>query len=243
MKRKHYRLWQKDWTAGFLIILLFFLLVLLDNPLLEGLERWAYDIGVRVSQRPADADIVLVAIDEKSIDGIGPWPWSGDTHAQLINKLGSAKIVGNTVKFSQSISQAGQQKVRDLRLAFNNSSLKKDALADVKVLQDLITELSRDAIYENVDNTLRVRNLAAYFSQSALSQRLPRDVRGFDVQLKALENSLNLDNLQHSIKQADNVSLAMYLQPGAITGKPNRVLPDGIRVSAPGRVLSNNDGR
>jgi diguanylate cyclase (GGDEF)-like protein/PAS domain S-box-containing protein len=42
--------------------------------------------------RQASGDIVLVAIDPVSIDKIGVWPWSRQTHAELIGKLEGAGV-------------------------------------------------------------------------------------------------------------------------------------------------------
>ena len=41
--------------------------------------------------RQATRDIVIVAIDSRSIEAIGVWPWPRQLHAELIGKLESAK--------------------------------------------------------------------------------------------------------------------------------------------------------
>ena len=42
---------------------------------------------------PGD-DILIVAIDEQSLQALGDWPWPPEYHAQLFERLGEAKAVG-----------------------------------------------------------------------------------------------------------------------------------------------------
>jgi len=39
-------------------------------------------------------DIVIVAIDEPSLQELGPWPWPYDTYVRLLDRLGEAKAIG-----------------------------------------------------------------------------------------------------------------------------------------------------
>ena len=58
---------------------------------LERLEGMMYDLRLRLvgTTKPPDA-IVIAAIDERSIEKLGRWPWGRDTIAQLITKLSDA---------------------------------------------------------------------------------------------------------------------------------------------------------
>lgn len=62
-----------------------------------------YDLGRYLTSKPAPADIVIVAIDEASLDKIGRWPWSRSVHAQLVNKLAAEKplVIGLDIIFSE----------------------------------------------------------------------------------------------------------------------------------------------
>src|SRR3989344_220100 len=53
------------------------------------------------SQKSAPNDIVIIAIDDKSIQKIGRWPWGRKKHAELLDKLGEAppKVVGLDISF------------------------------------------------------------------------------------------------------------------------------------------------
>ena len=93
--------WKKDWFFGLVVSLA--LLVAGGTQLIEGLERFAYDWGVRASARTPSDRISVIAIDKRSIDNIGRWPWSREVHAKMIESLASAKpkVIGYTVFFSE----------------------------------------------------------------------------------------------------------------------------------------------
>jgi len=60
-------------------------------------------LGVRASARTPSDRISVIAIDKRSIDNIGRWPWSREVHAKMIESLASAKVkvIGYTVFFSE----------------------------------------------------------------------------------------------------------------------------------------------
>lgn len=55
-----------------------------------ALEFGAYDRAERASATPSVADIVLVQIDQQSLEQLGPWPWPRSIHAELLTRLQSA---------------------------------------------------------------------------------------------------------------------------------------------------------
>ncbi len=46
-----------------------------------------YDVQSSFIQHPVNDDIVIISVDENSLQALGRWPWSRDIHAALINKL------------------------------------------------------------------------------------------------------------------------------------------------------------
>ena len=78
---------------------------------LNRLELWAYDARVRLFlPRTRDPRIVIVDIDEKSLDAEGQWPWGRDKLAtmtrQMFDKYG-ARVVGFDVAFSEADGSSG----------------------------------------------------------------------------------------------------------------------------------------
>lgn len=99
------------YLLSFFSIALFLLLQLFDPPLLrENLESKTYDLRLQVRNRLRPPlvrpDILVVAVDEKSLAEIGRWPWSRRTMAQLVRKLSAAgpKVIGIDIMFSEKES-------------------------------------------------------------------------------------------------------------------------------------------
>nr|WP_241093702.1 CHASE2 domain-containing protein [Xanthomonas sp.] len=67
----------------------------LDNALYDTLvAHWPY---------PPDSSVVLVAIDDRSLQALGQWPWPRSTHARLLDRLSEAgaKRVALDLVFSE----------------------------------------------------------------------------------------------------------------------------------------------
>ena len=58
------------------------------------LDQTLYDASLTLRQRPAPDDIVIVSIDQQSLDVIGRWPWRRAIHATLLEKLTDAGARG-----------------------------------------------------------------------------------------------------------------------------------------------------
>ena len=54
-------------------------------------DRLVYDGGLSLWTRPAPDEVVIVAIDDASIDAIGRWPWRRSVHATLLERLAQAQ--------------------------------------------------------------------------------------------------------------------------------------------------------
>ncbi len=80
------------------------------------LDHVPYDRMMRAKADMASSEIVVVAIDQRSLQEIGSWPWSRRTHAELIERLtdAGASVIGLNIIFAESsrIDPDG-----DLRLA------------------------------------------------------------------------------------------------------------------------------
>ena len=67
--------WKTAWFIGLVVTLCFVLAA--DTDPLRRLEWKAYDLGMRSSSvRPANENVVVIAIDDASVNKFGPWPWS-----------------------------------------------------------------------------------------------------------------------------------------------------------------------
>lgn len=85
------------------LILTLIATVLAYSGLLVRFDNLHYDLGRYLTFKPAPADVVIVAVDEASLESIGRWPWSRIVHADLLNKLKheQARVVGLDIIFSE----------------------------------------------------------------------------------------------------------------------------------------------
>jgi serine/threonine-protein kinase len=92
--------WKADWFFG-LVIAIVLLVFARVSGFIPGIERWAYDQGVKMSSKAPSDRIAVIAIDDASIANIGRWPWPREVQAKLIDQLSAAKakVIGNTVFF------------------------------------------------------------------------------------------------------------------------------------------------
>lgn len=84
---------------------LFLSLLLSVLSLLNGLGRidyLIYDNLLRTIEHDASPEIVLIAIDDGSLEQLGNWPWPRTTHAQLLDRIAGASAVAFDVIFSEA---------------------------------------------------------------------------------------------------------------------------------------------
>lgn len=95
--------WKSDWFVGLAITLLFCAAYLIGFGPTQSLENTAYDTGVSASVTPADGRIVILDIDDDSIERIGRWPWPRSTVADVIEKLSNAgaRLIGVDIFYSE----------------------------------------------------------------------------------------------------------------------------------------------
>jgi len=95
--------WKSDWVLGLGITLLFCLAYLIGFGPTHSLEQKAYDFGVSASMAPADDRIVILDIDNDSIERIGRWPWPRSVVGDVIQKLSGAdaRLIGVDIFYSE----------------------------------------------------------------------------------------------------------------------------------------------
>lgn len=81
----------RDWLIGeparVGLPLLVLGLALAYSGVVPSLDRWMYDAYVRSAVRVPAQDVAIVAVDARSVEAIGQWPWSRSVHADLVDRL------------------------------------------------------------------------------------------------------------------------------------------------------------
>ncbi len=114
--------WRADWFIG-LVVALALLGFARVSGVMPGLERWAYDLGVRLSTKNPSDRVAVIAIDDQSIANIGRWPWPREVLAKLTDQLAAAKakVIGNTVFFFEPQKDPGLQYVERMLDLYNKA--------------------------------------------------------------------------------------------------------------------------
>jgi len=104
--------------VGLLLTGISLIIYFMGFPFLSVMEQKAYDLHFR-SRGPVKpgSDVVIVGIDEKSVDLIGRWPWPRTRIAELVDQLNKygAKVVAFDIVFSEPDESSGSVALRDLQ--------------------------------------------------------------------------------------------------------------------------------
>ncbi len=228
------RFWNTDWFLGLAITTVFVFAA--GTPALQGLERIAYDWGVRSTERQPSDRIAVIAIDDASIANLGRWPWPRDIHADMIRRLAEsgAKVIGETVYFLEPQQDPGMAYIRQLIDFVSNASF-SEVPADIDTLTTLLQARSGDR---------RIKPLLEAFAESSLATRLPRDIDGLKARLIEAEQALDTDSkLSAAIADAGNVVLAMPFVIGEPRGRPDQPLPDYVLANAIPNIFDRIDAQ
>lgn len=84
----------------------------LGTDIVTGLERRLYDAAATSAAPRPLPEIAIIAIDDASLAKLGPWPWSYDLHAQLIDQLAAAgaKTIVHTSVFHAPQTDPGARR-------------------------------------------------------------------------------------------------------------------------------------
>ncbi|MFT4241420.1 MAG: adenylate/guanylate cyclase domain-containing protein [Acidovorax sp.] len=127
-----------------LVFALLHLCGVLRLPVLEHLDNIIYDTRLRATMpRTLDERIVIVDIDEKSLERVGHWPWGRDRLATLVGELfdrQQAAVVGFDVIFAEPDGSSGLANLQQLA-----QGPLKDQAAFKEQLARLAPSLDHDA--------------------------------------------------------------------------------------------------
>ncbi len=110
-------------------------------PFVVQFERLLYDTRVRLTAPGGkDSKIVIIALDERSLDNEGHWPWSRDKLAEMVTRLYDygVEVVGFDVVFPERDVSFELETLREL--SRNDSGFSR-------TLERYAPQLNRDAIF------------------------------------------------------------------------------------------------
>jgi len=112
----------------------------------QQMELWAYDTRLRLFlPRTQDPRIVILDIDEKSLNAEGRWPWSRNKNAEMLRQLFDkykVRVVGFDIAFPEPDTSSGLTSLDDMA----KNELKGDA-DFLRVLEARRPSLDYDQIF------------------------------------------------------------------------------------------------
>ncbi|MEJ2611715.1 MAG: EAL domain-containing protein [Candidatus Thiodiazotropha sp.] len=84
-------------------VLVVFAYILADSSAIQRIDHLLYDYFLSHQGNRASHEVVIIAIDDSSLNKLGRWPWSRRIHANLLDRLTdmNAKAVGYDVLFPE----------------------------------------------------------------------------------------------------------------------------------------------
>ena len=160
------RVFKTDWFAGLVITLVF--LIFSSSGFLKGVERNAYDYGVKSSSNIPSDKIAIIAIDDKSIKMIGRFPWSRDVHARKYDILSKhkTKVIGQTTFFSEPQIDTDLKFIRKFKALFKQSSLPQISKAIKQTTLGYQVKKDIDKIVKHLDTTESLLDTDKTFARS-----------------------------------------------------------------------------
>ncbi|MDQ6977139.1 MAG: CHASE2 domain-containing protein, partial [Ghiorsea sp.] len=196
--------WKTDWFLGSVLTLLFF--AAYDSSIIKNLEFSVYDFALETSAQPANDSVVIIDIDDASIDLIGRWPWPRTEMADMIETLTKAQVrmVGVDIFYSEEQADNG-----------NNAALK---------LADLLQEQG-DALLAEADV------LAAQGHEAEADAKFAKADAKLLQADKVIAEAMSKNGdarLVKAVQQAGNVFMPMFYEAGEAFGRPDSTLPPYI---------------
>jgi len=145
---KKFKFAWTDVAIGAVVSML--LLAVFHFNLAEGLENKLYDARARMrAQGRAGDKVVLVSIDDKSIDAIGRWPWPRNYISDMVDQLtdAGAEVIGLDMVFSKPELDPSLDKMRELAKQYEDEAGGKANVPSAQfaeVLKKSIAELDND---------------------------------------------------------------------------------------------------
>lgn len=161
-------------VSGLSLTFLFLILWFTGMDFLDGLELKYYDVRMKLrGDYEAPSDIVIVDIDNDSIEKLGRWPWSRSLVAQGVEKISAAdpKIIGLNLILSEPEQNNGLKEIRGLENLFTltlKGETGKDGQRFIDAMESSVKRLDNDKQLKDAIQSSGKVMLPAFFKDSAV---------------------------------------------------------------------------
>lgn len=168
------------WGLG--ITILFLCLGFVRVELIDTLELKLYDVMTNLRSDPeSPSDVVLVDIDDDSIEKIGRWPWPRSLMAEGIDKIsaGNPKVIGFSLILSEPQESDGLKEIIALENLFGETLLHQSGDAGrsfLKAIGDAQLRLDNDSKLAQSIRSAGNVVLPVFFKESAVAAEAPAKI-------------------------------------------------------------------
>lgn len=232
------RIWAKDWFAALAYALVFAILAYgVFAGGFQGLERAAYDLGVRGHDRAPSDRIAIVAIDDESIANLGRWPWPRVRQADLLDRInaGQPKVVVNTALYLEA-EQGAAGDLQGLADFLAASPLQGQIPAEIETFGVMLGDAA--------PRSPEVAAIAKAYQDSALAKNYVGAINELSARIKALGGGGSPDaTLATALGNGNHALLPMLFSLGRPQGLPDKPLPEYVQREALTNIVDRVDAR
>ncbi len=131
-------------------------------------------------------EVVIAAIDEKSIDELGRWPWPRNKIAHLVDRLvqHQVKVIGFDMVLSSPDESSGKTSLKKIKETLKENI--KDGLLVDKILDPIIQESDNDAILATALKKSRrsILGFFFHFNSEGLEHLTSEELHGYFENIK-----------------------------------------------------------
>lgn len=120
------------------------ILMRVSSPVFDVLEQKTRDLRFQLrGPIPPSGEVAIVAIDDRSIEAVGRWPWPRFVMGELINIIaaGGPKAIGIDLLFSEPEANPELTKVRELMAAYEGLGLLTDDMRSQAFFEEMVEAL------------------------------------------------------------------------------------------------------
>ncbi len=225
---------------GMSITLVFLWLAYARVEFIDALELKLYDLRMRMLETPyAKSDIVLVDIDDDSLEKIGRWPWPRSVIADGLAKIsaGNPQFIGLNILFLEPEENSGLTLLKKLETIFREQVLDPDNPKE-KEFQDLLSQL-QTRMDHDVALAEAVRAAGNVVLPMVFIRSLAVDEAGLEPDAEAAKYSMPALNQQQAIyPRAQELLLPLAgLQEAAVGIGHLSLIPDADGVARRARLV------
>ena len=214
--------------------------ILFDFDILQPLEHKVYDSVTRLRQREAATEVVVLAIDDHSIQQLGSWPWPRSYLAEMIKLLSDngTHALGISLLYPTKELNPGLQELANIKEVLNDKPTKAERKLTTKINR-ILTEagkrLDHDAQLISAVRSARNVVLPVRFGLAS-----PEDGSSGDGSPHKLSDWLNLNSIKMSSTPQPQIKLSM--ESTRLRGIFNNHRIQASRITQPYLALSKKAG-